>query len=320
MRRDPRYILPNSLQHVVDVTFQNRYLLCPSEVVNQRFLGVLGKARANYDMTICAVVVLSSHYHLLVRPKDGKHLADFMCFLKTNLAKEVGGKLRQWSGHFFDQRYHSTPVSDEEAAQVGVLRYLLSHGPKEGLVDTVREWPGVHSAAALIDGTPLIGRWYDRTAAHAARARDGESEVDAEDFASQQIVKLSPLPCWEHLATSTWRRTVQGIVDDIDREAAERRKTLGTTSLGATQVMSMRPDYRPDQVEKSLKPRFHTFDKQVLEAMVATWRIVIEAFCKASQELRSGKINVTFPEGTFPPARPFVPFTSVSQATRGHPA
>lgn len=33
---DLRYIQPNSLQHVVDVVSQNRFLLCPSAEVNER--------------------------------------------------------------------------------------------------------------------------------------------------------------------------------------------------------------------------------------------------------------------------------------------
>jgi hypothetical protein len=35
-------------------------------------------------------------------------------------------------------------VSDEEAAQVGRLRYILAHGVKENLVERVLDWPGVH--------------------------------------------------------------------------------------------------------------------------------------------------------------------------------
>ncbi len=34
---------------------------------------------------------------------------------------------------------------------------------KENLVAQVEEWPGVHSAHALLTGKPLEGNWYDRT-------------------------------------------------------------------------------------------------------------------------------------------------------------
>lgn len=320
MGRDIRYIAPHSLQHVVDVVAQNRYLLSPSAQVNDRYLGVLGKAQEKYEMVICAVVVLSNHAHLLVRPRDGAHLAAFMCFLKTNLAKEIGGRLRSWKGHFFDRRYHSTTISDEESAQARVFRYVLSNGPKEFLVDTVRQWPGVHCAASLIDGTSLRGRWYDRSAEYDARMLCGETEVDPDDFASEQVVELSPLPCWEHLPEETWRRAVEEMVDAIDQEAASQRKATGKTSLGVSKVLAQDPYHRPAQVSKSPKPRFHVDSASVLETMLHLWSEVVRAFHKAAEALRAGDRDVEFPEGTFPPALPFVSFASVIPEARGHPS
>lgn len=319
MGRNPRYIPPNSLQHVTDVIFQNRRLLSPSSEVNQLFLGILGRAQKKYDMPICAVVAMSSHIHYLLRPRDGAHLATFMCFLKTNIAKEIGRRHRGWQGSFFDDRYHLTPVSDDEADQVGVFRYLLSHGPKEFLVDTVKEWPGVHSAMPTVEGRDMIGQWIDRTAEYNARIRRGETEVQAEEFGSEERVVISPLPCWQNMPEAKWRRAVADLVNEIDREAAVKRRDLNKTSLGVTNILTEDPERRPDHVEKSPKPRFHARDPKVLRAMIEVWSEVIRCFREASEDLRAGIRNVAFPEGTFPPALPFVPFSleTVRATTRG---
>lgn len=50
-----------------------------------------------------------------------------------------------------------TVVTDEDAAQIERLQYVLAQSVKEGLVERVRKWPGVHSAAALLDGATLTG-------------------------------------------------------------------------------------------------------------------------------------------------------------------
>ncbi len=321
MGREPRYIPPNSLQHVTDVTFQNRRLLSPSGEVNQLFLGILGRAQRKYEMIICAVVVMSTHVHYLLRPKDAAHMAAFMCFLKTNIAKEIGGRLRGWQGSFFDGRYHLTPVSNEVADQVGVLRYILAHGPKEFLVDSVTEWPGVHSALPTAEGRDMVGRWFNRTAEFNSRVLRGETEVDVEELASEERVVISPLPCWEHLPEMQWRRAVADLVEEIDREAAVKRAELGKTSLGAAKILTEDPERRPERVEKSQKPRFHARDPEVFRAMIEIWKEVLRSFREASENLRSGIRNVAFPEGTFPPALPFVPFSFeiVSAASRGRP-
>ncbi len=326
MPRNPRFVPPFSLQHVTDVVAQNRFLLTPSPELKERFLGVLGKAQEVHEMTICAAVVLSSHYHLLLRPRDAKHLADFMCFLKTNLAKEIGRRLQDWTSHFFDKRYHTTTVSDEEAAQTNVLRYVLSHGVKEFLVDTVRQWPGVHSAEALMKGHQMMGRWYDRSAENAARQSAGAIGVKEEDFASPMGVAFSPLPCWEHLPGATWRNYVVEMVEDIDHRGAIERKIQGKKSLGVAKILAQDPHHRPDDVAKSPQPLFHTASRATFDAMAEIWRRVIETYHEASRLLRKGDRSAGFPEGTFPPSLPFVPFANPTVGvlgvlgTRGQPA
>lgn len=317
MPRNPRFVPPHSLQHVSDVVAQNRFRLTPSPLLNERFLGVLGKAQETFDMTICAVVVMASHFHLLLRPSDGKHLADFMCFLKTNLAKEIGRRLQNRSGPFFEQRYHTITVSDEEEAQIQVLRYILSHGVKELLVDSVLDWPGVHCAASLLDGKPMTGRWYDRCAESAARQRRGAKEVDEESFVTTQTVTLSPLPCWQHLAETTWRRYVAEMIGDIDRLGASERNARGCTSAGVAKVLAQDPHRRPKKISKSPQPLFHAATRKVFDAMVEVWQQVLQAYRAASELLLSGHRTAVFPEGTFPPALPFVPFTHPAEGVLG---
>ena len=332
MPRNPRYILPNSLQHVVDVVHQNRYLLCPSEELNQCFLSVLRRAQKKYDMTICAAVVLSSHYHLLLRPWDGQHLAAFMCFFKTILAKAIGHRLRGLRGHFFAHRYHASMVSEEESAQVQVLRYILSHGVKENLVDTVRQWPGVHSAAALIDGTSMTSDHCKPTGSRGAP--DGtivptSTDIGVDDGHGDELdgVVLAPLPCWQHQSEHSQRQAVRDLVADIDHQAAVERRATGKASLGVAAVLAQDPFYSPDEVEASPQPHFHAVDDNVLASLVEAWRHVLAAYALASAALRSGDRHARFPEGTFPPALPFVPFSDPTSdpavgvlGARGQPA
>lgn len=317
MGRDIRFIPPNSLQHVVDVVAQNRWLFRPSPRLNSRFLGVLARAQRLFGMTVCAAVVMSNHYHLLLRPRDGAHLAAFMCFLKTNLAKEIGGRLRGWRGPFFDGRYRSTTVSNEESSQVRVLRYVLRNGTKEGLVDRVEDWPGVHCAEALMNGHALKGRWFDRTAS--SRKSPEDPDGDLEQFVADEVVVLSPLPCWEHWSEDRWRSAVAELVCEINQTAAAERQVSGKNSLGVQAILELDPLHRPEAIQRSPKPRFHASNRRVLRAMLNAWGDIVRGFAEASRALRSGQLGVRFPEGTFPPSQPFVPFKDPTAWARGHP-
>ncbi len=312
--RDPRNFEPETLVEVTDVTLQNRHLLRPSAELNDLMIGVLGRAQRMYEMIVCCAVAASTHLHLLVVPRNPEHLAQFMCFTKTNLSKEIG-RLYGWPGKLWAGRYRMVPVSWEERAQVRRLEYLLSHGVKELLVDRVVDWPGVHSAEALTEGKVLVGHWYDRTKERAARQLKGKN-VDREDFATEERLVLSPIPCWAHLPPSTVRQRVAEIVARIDEAGARERRRTSRRSLGVKKVLRVRPHKRPRRVEKSPKPRFHAATTRVLRQLRDAHAEVVAAFREASARLLAGEVDVVFPEGTFPPGLPFVPFVT---GARGHP-
>ena len=264
MEHEPRFFEPSTLVEVTDVTIQNRYLLRPSDELNDIVVGVLGRAQRRYDMTICGVVVMSTHLHLLLVPEDPKHLADFMCHVKTNLSKEIGG-LHDWPGKLWKGRYNMVPVSSEERAQVCRLEYLLSNSVKERLVDRVADWPGVHSAEALVQGQPLIGTWYDRTKEYLARQR--QEDFDPEDFTTKEQLVFSPLPCWAHVASGEYRSRIAEIINRVDEEAMRERQRTGSMSLGVRRILRASPHKRPRRVERSPRPRFHAATRRVLREM-----------------------------------------------------
>jgi hypothetical protein len=113
---------------------------------------------------------LSSHYYLLLRVDDAQQLARFMAYFNGNLAREVA-RLTGWKDKVWSRRYESILVTEEGAAQVDRLRYLLENSCKEGLVDSPIHWPGVHCAKALVTGDRVEGTWFDRKPTSKARSR-----------------------------------------------------------------------------------------------------------------------------------------------------
>jgi hypothetical protein len=226
-----------------------------------------------------------------------------MCYLNSNLAKEVG-RLVGWREKIFGRRYQSIPISSEEWAQVARLRYVLSHGVKEGLVEKVTQWPGVHCAHALLTGATVEGHWYDRTQEYAARRRN--QTVDPMQFATLEVLELSPLPCWKHLPVETQRRLVAAMVADIEQEAAARRERTGSQVLGVSAILGQHPFDRPARSKKSPAPLFHAATKRARDELYAAYAWFVDAYRQASEKLRSGIREVAFPAGSFPPAQPFV--------------
>ncbi len=290
---------------ITNRTFQGRYFLRPDPAgrLNEIVLGVLGHAQHEHDMTIHAVSFLSTHFHLLASPKDVEQMASFMRDLKVGISKELG-RIIDWSGRKWDHRYKAIPVTEEPEAQIARLKYILAAGCKEGLVDRPEDWPGVQSVGALVHGQELRGSWFDRTAEYQARRRG--KETGHYDFATEQTVRLSPLPAWQHLPQDRVRELVTDLVTEIEDEAAAHRRETDRPSLGKDAIVAVHPLTQPAaRLERSPAPRVHAYRRKVRRRWLEMLSLIFEEYQDAADRLRAGLFPVCFPAGTFPPPLPF---------------
>lgn len=304
MGRSVRFVPERgALVEVTVRTIQSRLLLRPSLALNERVIGVLGRAQRLYGMRCCAVACASNHYHALLWVEDAEQLARFMQYANGNMAREVGD-LVDWSGTFWARRYSAILVSDEEAAQVERLRYILAHGVKENLVERVLDWPGVHAARSILEEQPLKGYWFDRTQEYAARNR-GE-EYGRLTYATEETFTLTRLPCWEHLSQEEYRERVAELVEKIEAEARMARLERGIPVLGVGAVLRQNPHTQPNKTKKSPAPRFHLAGKAVRNGLREMYGLFLAAFRDAAELLKTGDRTARFPLGSFPPGLPFV--------------
>jgi putative transposase len=292
-----------SLVEVTTRTFQSRLLLTPKPLLNRIIIGALARASHRYEVGVVAFSFLSNHYHLLLWVKDAEQLANFMALFNSKLAREVI-RLTGWRDKVWSRRYQAIVVSQEEAAQVGRLVYVLSNCCKEGLVARIEDWPGVHAAPALLAGRSLQGVWINRTQEYLARQR-GETLAPS-DFEELETLTLVPLPCWEHLPPGQYRDRIERLVHAIETDAAAQRERSGHPPLGPEAIQRQDPRTEPNRTKKSLAPRFHAFRKEMRQELYRLYFEFVSAFRSATDLLKSGNRNAPFPIGSFPPHLPFV--------------
>jgi REP element-mobilizing transposase RayT len=301
MSRQIRFIPEGgALVEVTCRTLQSRFLLLPGDESNALIRGVLARAARLYQVGVCAGVFLSNHYHLLVRVRDAQQLARFMNYLNSNLAREAG-RLADWRERFWSRRYQAILVSNEEAAQIERLRYLLAHGCKEGLVARPQDWPGVHCVEALLTGALIEGLWYDRTREYAARRR-GKTFIPSQ-YATTESLALEPLPCWSHLPEDLQRGRVAELVEAIEEETSTTR---GIRPPGPAAVLAQHPHDRPFRTKKGPAPLVHAASRAARREIHDAYAWFLAAFREAAENLRAGDLGARFPLGSFPPGRPFV--------------
>lgn len=284
-------------------TIQGRFLLKPTRELKSLLIGVLARAQKLYPVKIHAFVFMSNHYHLLLSVEDAHRLSRFMNYLNSNLAREAG-RLSGWTERFWGRRYQAIVISQEEAAQIGRLRYLLSHGCKEGLVARPQDWPGAHCAGALKGDQWITGIWVDRTRQYAARMR-GE-KIHRLKYATRERVRLDFLPCWSPLSRMAYHTRVRELIAEIERETEALHVREGTRPLGIATVQAQHPHDRPQALKKKFAPAFHAATRTARQELAEAYRWFAAAYRTAAERLGEGRISLGFPAGSFPPGLPFV--------------
>jgi REP element-mobilizing transposase RayT len=284
-------------------TIQGRFLLQPTEELRDIIIGTLARAQQLYPVDIHAYVFMSNHYHLLLSAPDAQRLARFMGYVNSKLAREIG-RLTGWRDKIWSRRYQAVVVSDEEFAQVGRLRYVLSHGVKEGLVDHPADWPGANTVSALLENSSLRGLWFDRTREWAARQR--RERYHRLEFAAQETLELAPLPCWRGFSVERRRSAVADVLTSILTEHAPKADRDRNLEYTLAALLAHHPHERPKKMKRSPAPWFHCASKAVRKELIEAYGWFLAAHQQAAEKLRSGNLSVAFPEGSFPPSLPFV--------------
>lgn len=304
MGRPLRYVPPGSLVEVTITTIHRRFLLRPSRDLRELTDGLVARSARLYPVEVVDYVFLSNHAHLLLIPRDSQALSAFMGYLEGNLAKEAG-RLHDWQQSFWGHRFHSIHVTEEEEAQVARLRYLLEQGCKEGLVRSPLDWPGARGTHSLLAGHGVKGIWISRTAERNARRRD--KTFGKYEFAEDERLELTPLPCWAHLSPEEYRRRVRELVREIEHETRARQKESGRAPLGPRRIQRQNPHDKPGQPKRSPAPLCHAATREARLGFRYAYAEFVAAFRQAADDLRSGVRPPEFPPGSFPPGLPYVP-------------
>jgi hypothetical protein len=303
MARPLRFVPPGSLVEVTTRTLQGRLLLKPSPELTDLILGVIGKAQALYGMTIHAFVFLSTHAHFLVSPTSAGQLARFMQFVNANVAKEAG-RLHVWPERLWSRRYRAIVVADETAAHAR-LRYVLAHGAKEGLVGSSASWPGPNCVDALTNGELLRGTWLDRSSEFKARQR-GETVLPSQ-FATTFDVKLTPLPCLQHLTEDERQAHCRRLVAEIKARAEAENREKGRQPMGVAAILAQDPHSKPASTDRSPAPFVHATHDSTVQEFRAAYVAFFDAFRAGGRHLleRADELREMFPLWAFPPPLPF---------------
>lgn len=264
----------------------------------------LARAIENFGVLLYGYVWMSNHGHLLLRaPKN--NLPDFMTYLNGQIALEVNrflGRRHQLWG----RRYSAAQVLDE-AMELELLAYVLANPQNAGLVGSIEDWPGLSSAAFLLQGRKEQYLWFNRTAWH----EHGRPKNIA-PFLSTMALEQTLLPQLEALQNDELAAKIRDLIrQKLDHQQVCRGVPLRCTHKNKPAKVwrrrlenrAMIPTDRPMSPERSPQPLCHTTRPFLRECYEKWHRAFRAVYRESANHYKKGRINIEFPPGAFAPSK-----------------
>lgn len=281
----PRRVVPGTTYLVTRRCTQRELLLRPSTLTNLIFKFVLAVAAARYGVLIHAACVMSNHYHLVLTDPHA-NLPDFGRLLDGVVAKAMNALLGRWEHFWAPSTYSAVALTSPEDV-VEKVAYVLANPAVADLVEHGKQWPGVWSDPRF------IGRYRETV------LRPGHYFDEDGSMPESAVLEFTVPPGFG--SAEAFRSAVIARVEEMEEEAAAKRRAKGVEVLGARRVLKQSPTSRPASVEprRGLNPRVAAGDKW--KRIEALGRLVafLESYREAWLRFCRGEKRVTFPEGTY---------------------
>jgi hypothetical protein len=138
-------------------------------------------------------------------------------------------------------------------------------------------------------------------------ARQRGENVFPSQFATTFDVRLTPLPCLQHLTADQRQAECRRIVGEIQARAEAENREKGRQPMGVAAILAQDPHSKPATTDRSPAPFVHATDYSTEMEFRAAYRAFVDAFRAAALRLRerAREIRDLFPLGAFPPTLPF---------------
>jgi hypothetical protein len=284
----PRRIQAGCIQMVTRRTERRHHLFRPDPGLTALYSYCLAIAAQQFGIAVHAVVLMSTHEHLIVTDTRGE-LPRFLQQLHRLVALSVKS-LRKWEGSVWDRGQTSVVELRTQEAVIEKLAYVMANPVAAGLVKRAGQWPGIRTTPEQLGRARLT-------------ARRPEHYFDADNPAWPKTATLELTLPKLAMPEAELREEVQRELCALELAAHEAVKARGWRFLGSAQITSLSPYDRATSFEP-LRGRNPSFavgrgQKAAFFEAVLQLRAFRKAYRLALDSWRTGVREVLFPAGTW---------------------
>lgn len=315
MPRQPKFHPPKSVLFIT-TSLEEGLLLKSNPLMRAILETCLAKAQRLHKVRICHFLFEENHVHIILIVDDPEDVADFMERFKTESAHAINRLLGRRKRTVWCEGYDS-PILGNPVDAIKQIVYLYSNPTKDGLVDSIEEYPN-------------FSTW--------GLYKSGETKMDCIPFKRSDITKLSSLsPSSEeinihlerlkesyperielHLEPNAWmeimkvpeeerekiNQRIMSMVSKKDERLKKKREANNKTAIGAERLT--RSSFNLTYSSKRKGKRSYCISSQISLRVhiLKTIKALIDEGKEIYQKWKAGHHSLRFPIGIYPPAMP----------------
>jgi hypothetical protein len=311
----PPRILPK--KHAVFVTSRTEEGLpfVATEYMKLIIMSVLARAQHLYPVLVCAYCWMGNHLHMVLVVEDPELIAAFMDRIKTELGHAVNRLLGRRNRTVWSDDYDSPPILTIEDVLEKIV-YTLTNPQAANLIDTIDEYPGVHSwnmftQEDLSISVPWIQRpMIEKLSRPAVTSSEDAALTEhltrqAECSHTFTLTPFAWLECF-NVPTSQRERMRARIIALVREREATLRKKRTSPCLGASKLrrQSIAQSYTPTKFSKRMWCICR--DKERRRLFINRIKLLVYKARTVYKNWKRGDFSVPYPLELFAPRMPHV--------------
>ncbi len=135
---------PHGSVQFITTSLEQGIMLLANGLMESIMVSCFGRAQLLYPVKVNHFILMGTHLHLMLTVDNPDDVPAFMGYVKSMSAAMLNIILGRRKRTVWCEDYHSAEVLDVRSA-IRILGYLYGNPGKDGLVDTIEEYPGLSS-------------------------------------------------------------------------------------------------------------------------------------------------------------------------------
>ncbi|MCW5802932.1 MAG: hypothetical protein KIT31_11145 [Deltaproteobacteria bacterium] len=273
--------------HISRRCSQRMFLMRPDEETSAAFLYCLIVAATKWGIRVLVACAMSNHYHAVIYDEHGNYPRFLQQFHR--LFARVMNRVRDREENFWSSEQTSVVALLSPKALLEALVYAATNPVKDHLVARVRDWPGVNTLEALLEGKALEG----------VRPR---SYFRANGKMPRNVAMTPTLPEHPWIGDATeFLATLARMVGEAEADARADLAAGRAAPLGAAAVLARSPPASPMNAEREhdLNPQFATGDVSLVRRAIEFYESFQQSHRDTRRKWCAGDRRALFPAGTY---------------------